>query len=120
MHKKRQNTTFKGRYKAMPELVPVENYKLRYRNGKFFKTIHDEAKGEKEKKRLMWAELRKGYMASIDRQNRINELEALLKAPDIEKALSFTRLHYVSNGRRMDAQRLTGLVQLIKKTLGTK
>ena len=117
MHKKRQNTTLKGRFKAVPELVPVENYKLRYRNGKFF---HDEAKGEKEKKRLMWSDLRKGYMASIDRQNRINELEALLKAPDIEKALSFTRLHYVSNGRRMDAQRLTGLVQLIKKTLGTK
>jgi len=78
----------------------------------------NQSQNEKGFERLrFWGRLSLAYQMKTDKQ-RIAELEALLRAPEINKCLAFTRLHYQSNGRPDDAKKCDDLRILINKTVG--
>jgi len=55
-----------------------------------------------------------GYRGILD---RVGELEALLKAPQIKTSLNFLRLHYISTGELDDSKKCEDLQILIAKNL---
>jgi len=115
--RRRKFTAFKGRRKALSEPVQINrgNLKLRYKNGHLYKA----EKTEKEKRLITeWRELTRSYMGQRNLIERVSELEGLLKAPQIELSLVFTRLHYQSNGKPDEAKKCEDLLKLIKQTLG--
>jgi len=78
----------------------------------------EKEKEEKGFSRLnFWGRLYLAYKMNADKI-QIAELKALLRAPVINTALTFTRLHYISNGRSEEAKKCDDLRILIKKTVG--
>lgn len=103
----------------MPKLLQVSKFKLRYKDGKVI--TEEKEKDESNIRKLnlnTWREIAREYMGYRELLARVSELEGLLKTPEIGTALSFVRLHYISNSRPEQAKQFEDLRVLINKTVG--
>ena len=104
-------STIKGPPAPMPEPLRVSRFKLKYKKGRIIKA----EKSKKEIRQIdFWKRLTGVYMSYGALLQRVDELDQIIRSPEVKNALAHTRFTYLSAGKNDKVIDIDRLLQRIR------